>query len=97
MFALRDDNEPIVTAVADRIAYAIANDAESRQSVVKNFKRVYAIRSKKAHHGRTIDEVTLIEACLLNIWKFFIAAIQSAGRFRTKIAFLDHLDHVKYS
>ena len=97
MFTLRDDNEPISGNVADRIAFAIAKGVEHRQSIVKNFKQVYGIRSKKTHHGRDIAEITEIEIFLENVWRFFHAAIRAVGRYQTRIAFLDDLDRVKYT
>ncbi len=96
MFALRSDGEPITTSVADRIAFAITDDPGTRQEIVRNFRDVYAIRSRRSHHGRFSSEVQMIEQFLRNAWAFFLTAIRGVGRYRERVQFLDYLDGLKY-
>jgi hypothetical protein len=96
MFALRGDSEPITSVVGDRLAFAIGAEAGARQTIAKNFKVVYAIRSGRTHHGRTIAETAQIETFLQHAWEFFLIAIKGVGRYRRREEFLDHLDAVKY-
>ena len=71
MFALRSDNEPIQSAVADRLAFAITTDGHERKQIVDNFRATYGLRSGRSHHGRTISEAETIERFLRNAWAFF--------------------------
>jgi hypothetical protein len=95
-FALRSDGEPIMTSVADRIAFAITSNAQTRQEIVRNFRDVYAMRSRRSHHGRFSPEVQMIEQFLRNAWAFFLTAIQGVGRYRDRAQFLDYLEGLKY-
>jgi Apea-like HEPN len=97
MLTLRDDNEPIMGAVGERLAFVVATGVEERQSVVTNFKRVYGVRSKRTHHGHTIEETQDIEAFLENVLKFFHQAILRIGRHKTKADFLGDLDRLKFT
>jgi hypothetical protein len=96
-FALRSENEPIVSSVADRFAFAIADDPRARKGVVRNFRDVYAIRSRRSHHGRdSSDDVEMIEQFLRNARVFFLIAIRGVGKYRNRAQFLDTLDDLKY-
>jgi hypothetical protein len=96
MFALRSDSEPIMAALADRIAFAITDDPRNRQDIAQNLRAAYSERSGRSHHGRTVTETETIEQFLRNAWAFFLTAIQGVGRYRTRLQFLDHLDRTKY-
>jgi hypothetical protein len=96
MFALRNESEPIMAALADRIAFAITNDPGTRQEIAQNLRAAYSERSGRSHHGKTIEDTETIEQFLRNAWAFFLTAIQGVGRYRTRMQFLDHLDRTKY-
>jgi hypothetical protein len=97
MLTLKDDSEPIMGAVGERMAFVIATGVAERQSVVGNFKRVYGIRSKRTHHGHSIEETQDIEAFLENAWKFFHQALLRVGRHKTRADFLGDLDRLKFT
>ena len=96
MFALRNDSEPIQSALADRLAFAISPDPSTRQQIAQNLRDAYKERSGRSHHGKSIKETETIEQFLRNAWAFFLTAIQGVGRHRTRLEFLDHLDRTKY-
>jgi hypothetical protein len=96
MFALRDASESIQAGIADRLAFAITADPNSREGIADNFRKVYNLRSRRAHHGKSISETETIEKFLCNAWTFFLTAIRGVGHYRTRTKFLDHLDRVKY-
>jgi hypothetical protein len=96
MFALRSDSEPIQAALADRLAFAISHDPNTRQQIAQNLRDAYKQRSGRSHHGKSITEKETIEQFLRNAWAFFLTAIQGVGRYRTRVEFLDHLDRTKY-
>jgi hypothetical protein len=96
MFALRSDNEPIQAALADRLAFAISEDPNSRQQIAQNLRDAYSARSGRSHHGRSISDTELVERFLSNAWAFFFVALQNVGRLRTRLEFLDQIDGKKY-
>ena len=96
MFALRNANEPIQANVANRLAFAIAEDPTARQDIVNNFRKTYELRSARSHHGKSIPETETIEQFLRNVWAFFLAATQGVGRYRNRMEFLAYLDRLKY-
>jgi hypothetical protein len=96
MFALRSDNEPIQAALADRLAFAISDDADARQQIVQNLRDVYSVRSARAHQGKSISDAETVEKFLANVWGFFLAAIRGVGRYKKRVDFLDYLDGRKY-
>ena len=87
MFGLRNTNEPIQAGVADRLAFAISDDPDTRQRIVNNFQKTYELRSARSHHGKSIAETETIEEFLRNAWAFFLKAIQGVGRYRTRMEF----------
>jgi hypothetical protein len=96
MWALRSDTEPISAAVSDRMAFSIAKDPGTRQEIARNFRAVYAIRSGRTHHGRTIRETEEIERFLKNVWVFFLFLINDVGSYNTRTDWLDQVDRIKY-
>jgi hypothetical protein len=96
MFTLRSTNEPIQAGVADRLAFAITDDPNTRQRIVNNFKKAYELRSGRSHHGQSISDTDTIEEFLRNAWAFFLTTIHGVGRYRTRVEFLDYIDRVKY-
>jgi hypothetical protein len=96
MFVLRDANEPIMSSVGDRIAFAVSKDPDQRRSIARNFRTVYSLRSGRTHHGRTISEVNEIEEFLGNIWAFWLVALRGVGRYKERIDLIDDLDARKY-
>jgi len=50
MFALRNDNEPIQAAPADRLAFATTDDPNIQQEIVDNLRAAYGLRSGRTHH-----------------------------------------------
>jgi hypothetical protein len=96
MFVLRNDNEPIQAALADRLAFAISAAPPKRQQIAQNLRDAYSVRSSRTHHGKSINDTQTIEEFLSNVWEFFIAAIRGVGCYQKRIEFLDHLDNKKY-
>src|SRR5712671_642318 len=91
MFALRNENEPIQAALADRLAFAITENPDVRQRIAGNLRTTYGLRSGRTHHGKSISDTETIEHFLQNVWAFFLTLIHGVGRYRTRVEFLDHL------
>lgn len=97
---LRNENEPISSSVADRLAFAVGVDLDSRLAIVRNLRDVYAMRSKFVHHALETppqgDDLTKLEAFLVTISQFFINLRGAMRTHETKESFLDELDQRKY-
>jgi hypothetical protein len=55
MFALRNENEPIQAALADRLAFAITDNPDVRQRIAGNLRTTYGLRARheiNAQFGR---------------------------------------------
>lgn len=96
MFVLRDDNEPIQAAAADRLAYAIGTNPEERRGIAENLRNTYKLHSGRVHHGKSIGDTETIERFLSSVWLFFRTAILQVAHFRSRSEFLDRLDRMKY-
>jgi hypothetical protein len=98
---LRNDNEPISSALADRLAFAVGRSADERAAIAKNLREVYALRSKFVHHGVEAppegNELSKLEKFLVTISQLFINLRDALATRKTKDEYLDALDRLKYS
>jgi hypothetical protein len=98
---LRNDNEPISTAISERLAFAVGADADTRLAIAKLVKEVYGIRSKFVHHAveahpdgpvlQQLERFLAVVATFYQNMKGFMAS------FATPDEFLDALERRKYS
>lgn len=95
---LRNDSEPIQQNIGERLAFAIGKNIEERIKIIKNIRAVYSYRSKFVHHGIELDnDIQDIRDFMLNVWLFIQSLYNVINVFPSKEAFLDSLDHMKYS
>jgi hypothetical protein len=94
---LRDASEPIQGNVGERMAFLIANDADSRKAVVASFKAAYALRSKYVHHLASVEEDAALQSFFTNMFVMLFTVVQNMPRFTTHSDFLDEIDRVKFS
>ena len=94
---LRNDTEPIQQNVGERMAFINEKTAEKRREVIRNFKTIYALRSRFVHHGHTIEERDTVWRFMIEAWALFTNLAKVSPRFETKEAFIDHLEGMKLS
>lgn len=94
---LRNDTEPIQQNVGERMAFVNQNTAEKRREVIRNYKTVYALRSRFVHHGHTIEERDTVWRFMTEAWALFTNLAKASPRFETKEALIDHLERMKLS
>lgn len=92
---LRNNTEPIQQNLAERMAFLIEGTIESRRNLIRDVRKVYAIRSSFVHHGATIDDFDTLGRFMLHAWKAITAIIPAIATISTKEAFLDQLDNRK--
>jgi hypothetical protein len=93
---LRDEAEPILQNLADRIAFAITPNGKDRLSIVKNIKEAYKFRSKFVHHGLGISEIDVLNIFLHNTIGFYFSLLANINIFKTKDDFINALEKRKY-
>jgi hypothetical protein len=94
---LRNDNEPIQQAIADRLAFFLETEASERQKTTHVVRAAYAARSGYVHHGRSIKEEEDLAIFFNVAWTFFIRLIPMLQRFQTRDEFIKSIEDVKYA
>ena len=96
---LKDENEPIMQNIAERLALLIGNTIEERRKIFSNVKAVYSIRSKFIHHGKKPgqEETEILREFMFNAWRFFILIIDNSQRFPNKLKAIEAVDNMKFS
>lgn len=94
---LKNENEPIMQNIGERIAFFISDKKEERKQIINRVKIIYALRSKFIHHGQSIDDMQTMERFMLDAWLFFQMLILNINRFKTKEQFITSLEEVKLS
>lgn len=95
---LKNDTEPIQQNLADRIAFAIGRDLETRRDIVDTVKQVYSIRSSFIHHGAMrLEGEPLIARFLAYAWEMVRSLVRNADRFSSREACIEAIENMKYS
>lgn len=94
---LKSELEPIQQNLADRIAIFSTQGLTERKRIVENVKKVYGLRSKYLHHGRSASDTKELLSFFMSIKVFFITLLGNINNFKTKAEFLTFVDDKKYS
>jgi hypothetical protein len=92
---LLNETEPITQNVGERLAFLVANDADSRLNVKKVVAEAYGVRSSFVHHGRRTEEFNLTEM-LMASWNGLHAMVGNSSRFKTKEELLATIERHKF-
>lgn len=94
---LRNENEPIMQNIGERIAFFISDKREERKQIIARVKSVYTLRSKFIHHGQSIDDIQTLERFMFDAWLFFQTLILNINKPKTKEQFINKLEEIKLS
>ena len=94
---LRNENEPIMQNMGERMAFFIGRNPKERKLIIKIVKKVYGLRSAFIHHGQTVGDVSVLERFMFYAWKWFQNLILNLNKFGTKIDFINAIEEVKLS
>ena len=98
---LRNENEPISVTVADRLAFAVGQNADDRMGIVRNLRDVYAMRSRFVHHALETapdgEALAKLESFLVTISQFFLNFRKEFTLHETKEGFIEALERRKYA
>lgn len=97
---LRNDNEPIVSGLADRLAFAVGGKPHERKAIAKRVRKVYSMRSGFVHHGRATgskgEDLATVENFLMDISQFYVNLGSNLHRFGTRLELIEGLENLKY-
>ncbi len=94
---LKNTNEPIVQNISERMAFLVGKTVEERESIIKNTKDVYVLRSKFIHHGHTIDNLDIMKEFMLNVWHLFNNLIQRSNTIKKSEDLFELIEKMKLS
>jgi hypothetical protein len=91
---LRDEKETPTDTIAERLAFLVGNDVDSRLAIRKSVKQAYNIRSRFVHHGKRADAD--LTHFFQTAWTGICKIAEMAPKFKTKTEFLDQIEQYKY-
>ncbi|MDD2542285.1 MAG: HEPN domain-containing protein [Desulfuromonadaceae bacterium] len=94
---LKNENEPIMQNIGERIAFFITTNSVERKRIVERTKTIYSLRSRFIHHGQSIDDIQKLQDFMSDAWRFFQTLMLNINRFKTKEEFLTKIEEVKFS
>lgn len=97
---LRNNSEPIVDNISERMALFAGRTVGERRAIVSNVKKTYGLRSAFVHHGRGIgiDEITTLKEFMVTAWRCMQSLIGYAvDGGATKLKLLERLEDMKLS
>ena len=94
---LRDPTESIQKNIADRLAFYLETEQESRRDIVKNVVAVYKARSQFVHHGQQIQYNEMLDDFCQYLQLFFWRVASEIDQYQTRSQFLDAIERIKYA
>jgi hypothetical protein len=94
---LRDQNEPIMQNISERMALFLGSDITMREEIIRTVKEVYAIRSKFIHHGESVKEEEILRKFMIYTASFFWSLTHSISQFSEKGDFIKAIERMKLS
>jgi hypothetical protein len=93
---LKDASEPIQQNLADRMAFTLYSDPQSRMDAAQNVKIVYGMRSRYIHHRKSLRDEAELERFTINSGLFLTHTLKVARTYNTKADFISAIDKRKY-
>jgi hypothetical protein len=93
---LKNSSEPLQQNLAERVAFLLFKQAESRWDTVRNLRRVYDMRSKYIHHRVSLSDERQLETFLRNANLTLSLALKYSSRFTTRADFISAIDQIKF-
>lgn len=94
---LKNENEPIMQNVRERIAFFMGTSLLERKSIISRFNKAYSLRSKFIHHGHCIDDLKVLEEIMIDACMFFQQLVLTVNNFTTKEQFINKIEEIKLS
>jgi len=98
---LRNENEPIMQNISERMAFIVDKTPEGRQKIVRLVKDIYSIRSKFIHHGicelKNNEDMEKIKNFMDYAQQVFDILIIAAFKINSKDDLLGKIEQMKFS
>ena len=95
---LKNQSEPIIQNIGDRLGFALEMLPDKRMATVKLIKDAYELRSRIIHHRAQIRDVETVRLAFQCAWRFFVLVVLPAlPTCKTKAEFIEDIERVKYS
>lgn len=92
---LRNEQEPIQSSIADRLAWIVGKTFSERKDIVATTKKVYGLRSRFVHHAQAIDDVAILDKFLKFGWWGIWRIVSLADKYATVDMLLEKVDELK--
>jgi hypothetical protein len=92
---LRNDTEPIMKSLGERMAFLIGKDIESRKAIIANVAEAYRLRSAFVHHGHSVSDLDILSTFMLNAWTCFHNLVFHQDRLDSKDQLIAALEERK--
>ena len=93
---MQSAHDPISHVVGDRLAFAIAKDPTKRQEISANFREAYGLRSRRTHHGLTVQASQVLRDFFDHAYRWFNGMLYGLEQFNTHAEFIARIDKLKY-
>jgi len=78
---LKNENEPPVGAVSERMAFIAGRSVEERLEVAALVKWAYSMRSKYVHHAVPLADIERLREFMLRAWDVLMALVRSRQHY----------------
>jgi hypothetical protein len=89
---LKDQTEPILASMPNRVAMLMEDELADRKKLIKTVKACYSFRSRRVHHGVEVEVSDEICDFFKLLWLFVVKLVRLPDSFKTKQELLTHLD-----
>jgi hypothetical protein len=93
---LRNASEPVQQNLSERMAFFGTADPVARERLITLVKDAYLMRSQFVHHAKNPTDLDTIKRCARQSQLFIMHVIKHASMFKTKDAFLEAIDKIKF-
>ncbi|MBA4371522.1 MAG: hypothetical protein C0402_01530 [Thermodesulfovibrio sp.] len=94
---LKNENEPIMQNIGERMAIFVGKSVEERRAIIANVKSLYGLRSAFLHHGHSIRDLEVLRHFMHSSCLFFQNLVLHVNSFSSKQDFINKIEDVKLS
>lgn len=96
-FMLRNDTEPIQSAISERVAFTIGESAPQRRAIAQEIRAAYALRSKFVHHGEVSTDVATMRTFMRHVHSTLLTLLANRAKFPKRDALFDLIENLKFA
>lgn len=93
---LKDESEPIVASLSERIAFIVGSDTNERLTVSRCVKDAYRLRSKFIHHAAPIDDHDTVQSMMYHAFDCYMGILRNRSNFSDRKELFAFLEERKF-